>query len=81
MKKKLLSIVLSLCMILTLLPTFALASGGVELPKLTETTTVESGKVYTISDADSLAALSTIVNGGSSCAGATFVLTQDITLR
>lgn len=77
--KKALSLLLTLCMVLALLPTVTLASGGVEPTELTSTTDVESGKVYTISNTTALAALATIVNEQhKNCAGATFVLTDDI---
>lgn len=80
MKKKILSMLLVLCMVATLLPTVSLKADAMG-PALTSGTTITSGTTYTINNAVELGYLAAIVNAGQNCTGATFKLTANIDLN
>ena len=94
MKKNIMLIALAVCILIGLMPQFALAEDGCEWQKsgvaaftktgytaLTEGAAIESGETYTISTREELGYLAGIVNGGDDCSGATFILSNDIDLN
>ena len=84
MKKRLLALCLTLCLLVGLLPTTALATGDtVWTDEVTEQPagyTVESSGDVTISSAEGLAWLAKQVNEGTSFSGKTITLSKDIDL-
>lgn len=77
--------VLSLLLCFTMLPTSWYVIHAVtdtsEMIALTDQVQPESGKTYTISDKNQFNNLAKIVNNGNTCAGVTFVLTENIVIN
>jgi hypothetical protein len=63
------------------LATLTLTTKATTTEELENDTDITSGTTYLINNAEQLGYLADIVNGGETCAGATFLLTGDIELN
>jgi hypothetical protein len=77
--KKFAALLLTFALILAAYPA-GVAQAASAPTALGTTATIQSGAIYEISTEAELAHLAALVNGGQNCAGAAFVLTQDITI-
>lgn len=75
MKKSILSFLLTLCLMLTMIPTTVMAYNETEL---TSTTVIEAGSTYTISDMVALKAFKSLVEAGNTFEGSTVKLMANI---
>jgi len=81
MKRRIFALILTVAMVLSLFSVTAFAKTiSIEEELGTTRTSVTSGGIYTISSQQELAYLSTLVESGVTCDGATFVLTKDIAI-
>ena len=81
MRRKLLSLIMALCMVMTLLPVSALAAGGNWIDSASISWYGDgSAAEFTINSAEGLAGLAKLVNGGNSFSKKTIKLTGDIDL-
>ncbi|BDF07328.1 hypothetical protein [Emergencia timonensis] len=78
--QRLLVMTLSLCMMVTLIPSTGFAASSEETPLNSSVTSFTSGTVYTIASQEQLTRLATLVNDGRSTEGCTFKLTANINL-
>lgn len=78
MRKRILSMVLALFMVMALLPTVTLTASAADIEITSGSMSITAGNTYTINSATQLGYFRDIVNNGNNCEGATIRLTESV---